>query len=72
MWESRCYSDGIPDEVEEGLSKSMRVPSYKAIAEAILKNDLLLYSLGFQPKIGAWYRAVKEANKNESPQMDLL
>src|SRR5574343_634066 len=46
-WICRCYED-IPDEVPEKLSKSGRAPSYKALAMAILKNDLHLYSLGFQ------------------------
>jgi predicted phosphoadenosine phosphosulfate sulfurtransferase len=73
VWESRCYPDGIPDEVPDGLMKSMRVPSYKAIAMAILQNDLYLYSLGFQPHVSHWYRVVKkEKEKNESIQLNLF
>lgn len=45
-WENRCYSNGIPDEAPETLAKQGRVPSYKAIAMAILKNDHTLKSLG--------------------------
>jgi predicted phosphoadenosine phosphosulfate sulfurtransferase len=39
-WESRCYSDGIPDEVPALLAKTLRVPSYKAIAMALLRNNI--------------------------------
>lgn len=47
MWERRCYQDGIPDELPHKLMQSLRAPSYKAIAMSILKNDLSLYSIGF-------------------------
>jgi predicted phosphoadenosine phosphosulfate sulfurtransferase len=47
IWEDRCYSSGIPEEVPKKLADSGRVPSYKSIAIAFLKNDLKLRSLGF-------------------------
>lgn len=73
VWRGRCYSEDIPDEVPDGIMKSMRAPSYKAIAEAILKNDLALYSLGFQPHISHWYKVVKsEKSKEESKQGRLI
>ena len=46
-WINRCYSDGIPDEVPDLLSKINRVPSWKKIAQCILNNDLKLRGLGF-------------------------
>lgn len=72
VWEDRCYPDGIPDEVPVGLMKSMRVPSYKAIAMAILSNDLHLYSLGFQPHVSHWYRVVKANSKEDKSQMEMF
>lgn len=39
-WTRRCYHDGIPDEAPERLEVLGRVPSYKRIVFAILKNDL--------------------------------
>ena len=72
VWEERCYKDGIPDEIPKRLSDSMRVPSYKAIAMAILQNDLALYSLGFQPVVSHWYRVVKSFNDDEQDQISLL
>jgi predicted phosphoadenosine phosphosulfate sulfurtransferase len=45
-WETRCYSDGIPDSVPNKLLFSGRVPSYKAIAMCILSGDMQLQKLG--------------------------
>jgi len=51
----------------------MRVPSYKAIAMAILNNDLPLYALGFQPHVSHWYHVVKnEKSDEESRQIRLF
>lgn len=72
-WESRCYSDGIPDEVPDKLSKSLRVPSYKMIAISILKNDLMLKSLGFSGENSEWYYYLKqEKARKESAQINLF
>ena len=72
-WESRCYFDGIPEEVPAGVSKSLRAPSYKAIALAILNNDMSLRSLGFTGKHSDWYQVLKEEKKaSESPQLKLI
>jgi len=49
-WERRCYSDGIPDDCPRKLRATNRVPSYRAIAVAILSNDHQLSSLGFQSR----------------------
>lgn len=47
MWMSRCYSEGIPDEIPELLARTNRAPSWKKIAICILKHDLKLRGLGF-------------------------
>ncbi len=62
-WTERCYSDGIPDEIPEQLSKSLRVPSYKTIAMAILRNDLNFHSLGFDQKQSDYYFQLKALHK---------
>ena len=59
VWEARCYSDGIPDEVPPKLAQSGRVPSYKQIAIAILRNDFVLKSLGFDGKMSDYYSQIK-------------
>jgi len=72
-WEDRCYSNGIPDSVTDELSASGRVPSYKAIAVAILKNDIGLSALGFEARESKWYGVLKkieiEAREDESDQL---
>lgn len=49
---NRCYFKDIPDEAITSLEKINRVPSYKSIAVAILKNDLMLRSIGFSEEEG--------------------
>lgn len=63
-WEDRCYSSGIPDEAPTSLMKSMRVPTYKAIAIAVLKNDMRFYGLGFKQRDSHILDAVIDANRN--------
>lgn len=73
MWEGRCYSDGIPDEVAEKLAKSGRVPCWKTIAIAILKNDHQLVSLGFTGKHSEWHDTLKrEKEDSASDQFKLF
>lgn len=73
VWMTRCYSDGLPDDVPNNIQKSGRAPSYKAIAIAILKNDMQLKSLGFAPVESELCRQLRHTNKkNESPQTELF
>lgn len=46
-WENRGYADGIPDEADPKLEGLGKVPSYRLICKAILKNDIALTSLGY-------------------------
>jgi len=59
MWEKRCYFEGIPQEVPSRLSQLKKVPSYKEICSAILKNDISLKTLGFTPKKSKYYSEFK-------------
>lgn len=67
-WEGRCYQDGIPDEVASGLAASGRVPSYKAIAMAILRNDHALKSLGLSGKHSEYFDLLREEKQDASRQ----
>lgn len=50
-WEKRCYHSGIPDEAPAVFEQLNKVPSYRKICFAILKNDVTLETLGFsRPK----------------------
>lgn len=71
-WEGRCYPFGIPDDVPELLSRSNRAPSYKAIAVAILRNDLLLKSLGYAGITSATGARIEaRIKRSEGGQIDM-
>ena len=72
-WMERCYSNGIPDEVSDTLMNSGRVPSYRAIALCLLKNDLHLRGIGFgrnESKIVSF--SIEEKAKKLSKQFELF
>lgn len=54
-WEQRCYPDGIPDEAPKEIDD--KVPSYRKIAIAILKNDVSIIGVSL-PK-SEWYGVYK-------------
>lgn len=58
-WEKKCYFDGIPDEVELRLEQLNKVPNYKQICLAILKNDFQLETLGFSKNKSVFYSELK-------------
>lgn len=58
-WQRRGYQCGIPDEVPSELMRLNLAPSYKAISQAILKNDHTLSSLGYIAPISPWYGVFK-------------
>jgi predicted phosphoadenosine phosphosulfate sulfurtransferase len=47
LWRNRCYTDDIPDEVPDLLSKTGRAPSWKKIAICLLNDDMKLRGLGY-------------------------
>lgn len=59
IWSERGYPSDIPDEVPDELMRLGLAPSYKAIACAILKNDIALLSLGFTAPPSKCYSALK-------------
>lgn len=64
-WKDKGYENDIPDDVPreiDGLA-----PSYRTIAECILKNDLNLHELGFERKVSKWYSILKKIELNEKP-----
>ena len=62
-WESRCYSDGLPDEIGGSLESSGKAPSYKMICRAILKNDNQMKTLGFSAKYSDNHRKLSDKHK---------
>jgi predicted phosphoadenosine phosphosulfate sulfurtransferase len=65
--------NGIPDEVTKQLQDTGRVPSYKAIAIAILSNDHQLSALGFSQQESILVRQlIEEKKKKDSIQLSLF
>lgn len=58
-WKGKGYPEDIPDDVPDALMKQRLAPSYKAIALAILSNDINLESLGFTAPKSRWYSHFK-------------
>ena len=76
-WLVRGYADGIPDEVPVPLMRLGLAPSHRAIAEALLRNDMALLSLGFSPPTSEWYGTLKRIEISARPvkpsaQMELV
>lgn len=46
-WKRKGYPGGIPDEAPSRLEDLNKVPSYRLVCLAIMKNDKTLASLGF-------------------------
>ena len=46
-WERQGYEDGLPDEAPARLEDLNKVPSYRLICKAIIKNDFALETLGY-------------------------
>jgi len=65
QWSRQGYADGIPDEVPDILMRLRLAPSYKAIALAILQNDVTLSSLGFSGTPTPWYGELKRVELEE-------
>lgn len=59
-WESRCYSDGIPEEVPQRIELLNKAPSYMQIVKAILKNDNHLELLGYTKPFCQAYSDIKK------------
>jgi len=68
-WEGQGYPEGIPDEAPTELERALKVPSYRMICRALLKNDLLLKSLGFTRKPCDLYMKLKKTELLERGQI---
>ena len=58
-WENRCYKNGIPEEAPLRLELLNKVPTYRNIVKAILKNDINLETLGFSRQFCKAYSDLK-------------
>jgi predicted phosphoadenosine phosphosulfate sulfurtransferase len=59
-WRKQGYENGIPDFADTRLETLNKVPSYRMICKAIMKNDVALASLGFSRQPCDAYMALKK------------
>ena len=71
-WESRCYSDGIPDEVPKLIDSEGLAPSWKRIAIALIQNDMRMEALGNIPKQSQWYGVLKRIELRKDVFVQLM
>ena len=64
-WERQGYKQGIPDEAPPKLEALCKVPSYRMICKAILKNDFALISLGMNKPKSQAYNLLKRIELDE-------
>lgn len=50
---------------------SNRVPSYKAIAMAVLRNESSMQSLGYAGNVSGWFYVLKSREKKDDIQRSL-
>jgi predicted phosphoadenosine phosphosulfate sulfurtransferase len=58
-WLTQGYPDGIPDEAPSRLEDLNKVPSYRLICKAIIKNDYALQTLGYSRQPCELYNILK-------------
>jgi predicted phosphoadenosine phosphosulfate sulfurtransferase len=59
FWQENCYRNGIPETACPRLEQLNKVPSYKLICKAILKNDFHLETLGLVKPVSKHYSSFK-------------
>lgn len=72
-WMERGYPDGIPDEADPKLESKRKVPSWRRVCKAILRNDYWCKGLGFsQHKSGSYDRYLKMMkNRRKKKEWDI-
>lgn len=73
-WMERGYPEGIPDEADAVLESARKVPSWRRVVKALLRNDYWCKGLGFtQHKSKAYERYLDLARRRkERWQMDAV
>lgn len=62
-WQARGYPDGIPDEADIHLEAAKKVPSWKRVCKALLRNDYWCKGLSFTQTKSEAYEKYKKVMK---------
>lgn len=71
-WEERGYPNGIPDEADVSLEASKKVPSWRRIAKALLRNDYWCKGLSFTQTKAEAYEKYLKIMKNRRRQWKIF
>lgn len=71
-WEERGYPDGIPDEADIHLEAAKKVPSWKRICKALLRNDYWCKGLSFSQTKSEAYEKYKKVMKRRRQAWGLM
>ncbi len=71
-WEERGYPDGIPDEADIHLEAAKKVPSWKRICKALLRNDYWCKGLSFTQTKSTAYEKYKKVMKRRRQAWGLM
>ena len=73
-WHERGYADGIPEEVDYALETARKVPSWRRVCKALLRNDHWCKGLGFtQTKSDAYMKYLDlMRRRREAWQLDYV
>lgn len=71
-WQERGYPNGIPDEADVNLEASKKVPSWRRIAKALLRNDYWCKGLSFTQTKAEAYEKYLKIMKNRRRQWKIF
>ncbi|MEQ2441792.1 phosphoadenosine phosphosulfate reductase [Solibaculum intestinale] len=71
-WENRGYADGIPDEADIHEEAAKKVPSWKRICKALLRNDYWCKGLSFTQTKSTAYEKYKKVMKRRRQAWGLI
>lgn len=71
-WAERGYPDGIPDEADIHLEADKKVPSWKRICKALLRNDYWCKGLSFSQTKSEAYEKYKKVMKRRRQAWGLM
>jgi predicted phosphoadenosine phosphosulfate sulfurtransferase len=71
-WTDRGYPDGIPDEADYDLEIAKKVPSWRRVCKAILRNDYSCKSLGFTQQRSAAYDKYLELQRRRREEGKMI
>jgi predicted phosphoadenosine phosphosulfate sulfurtransferase len=66
------YGDGIPDECERGLEMDRKVPSWRRICKALLRNDYWCKGLSFTHTMNPNYERYKKIMKKRRERWGII